>query len=562
MKSHRSPRGTAPRLSHVALASLACSLALTGAAQARGGAPKAVKLADTIPPTFTFSVAPMANVHGWNNTDVTITVTATDNPGGSGIFFIKDIITNAGVLLPGTTVNATTATFVINTEGVNTVLLRVQDVAGNRAEQTLTLSIDKTAPIITGARTAPNANGWNNGDVTATFTATDAGSGIDTVSGPTTLTGEGAGQSVTGTATDLAGNSASTTVDGINIDKTPPTCSFGSPSPAPGSGGWNNTDVSFPFTAGDALSGVDTTSPVSPLVLTAEGSSVTGTVTVTDKAGNSATFTSPACKIDKTPPTLIWGAPSPAPNGNGWNNSPVTLSYTASDAVSGVKTTSPRSPLRFSVEGAGQTFTVTATDKAGNSATFTSPAFNIDMTPPTIAITPANGSGPYDICGLIPPTFTTADALSGLDPSFPGMLATVAPTLSGVGSVTTSVTGVQDLAGNVASASSTYSVIYGPNAFVLASPFKSGAFTTKGTKVRVRFGLCPDPITGASLITNASCWLERAVDHVNLGTIDFDPLGLDYRLDVLGLNTWPRGSYQLLIHLDDGSIHPITLTLN
>jgi hypothetical protein len=39
-------------------------------------------------------------------------------------------------------------------------------------------------------------------------------------------------------------------------------------------------------------------------VLTAEGTAVTATITVVDKAGNAATFTSPAVKIDKTPPTV------------------------------------------------------------------------------------------------------------------------------------------------------------------------------------------------------------------------------------------------------------------
>jgi hypothetical protein len=485
MKSHRSLRGTAPVLSHVVLASLACSLALTGAAQARGGAPKAVKVADTIPPTFTVDAAPMANVNGWNNSDVTITVNATDNPGGSGVAFIKYGTTIGGVAVLAGRVFANTATFVINTEGVNVCNIRVQDNAGNRVDQTIT----------------------------------------------------------------------------INLDKTAPSANFGNGSPAANRNGWNNTDVSIPFTTSDNLSGVDTSSP-SPAVVTGEGAGLTSSITVTDKAGNVATIPTPACNIDRTAPGISWGALTPAANGNGWNNSATALSFSGTDALSGVDTTSPVSPLAFSVEGAGQTQTVTVTDKAGNTATVTSPAVNIDMTPPTITITPANGAGPIDICGMLPPSFTTADALSGIDPGFPGMLSTAAPTLSGVGTVTTSVTGVQDLAGNVASASSTYTVVYGPSAFVLGSPFKSGAFTTHNTKVRVRFGLCPDPITGASTIETASCWLERAVDGVNLGTISFDPLGLDYRLDVLGLNAWPRGSYQLLIHMDDGSIHPLTLTLN
>src|SRR5204863_6530182 len=118
--------------------------------------------------------------------------------------------------------------------------------------------------------------------------------------------------------------------------KTPPTLTFGTPSPAPNAAGWNNSDVAVTFTAADNLSGVASTSPTSPLSFTTEGSSVNGSVTVTDSAGNTATFTSPAVKIDKTPPTVTFGTASPAANAAGWNNTDVTLSFTSADALSGV----------------------------------------------------------------------------------------------------------------------------------------------------------------------------------------------------------------------------------
>src|SRR2546427_13307276 len=91
------------------------------------------------------------------------------------------------------------------------------------------------------------------------------------------------------------------TKTGINIDQTPPTLAFGAASPAPNAAGWNNTDVSFTYAAADNGSGLFSSTPPSPLVVSAQGSSVTGTVTVTDIAGNSATFVSPVVKIDKTP---------------------------------------------------------------------------------------------------------------------------------------------------------------------------------------------------------------------------------------------------------------------
>src|SRR5687767_3048354 len=86
---------------------------------------------------------------------------------------------------------------------------------------------------------------------------------------------------------------------------------------------------------------------------------------------------------DDTAPTLTFGNPAPAPNAAGWNNTPVDVSFTTADDLSGVESADPASPLHFVAEGANQTQEVTVTDRAGNSATFTSPAINIDLTPPS-----------------------------------------------------------------------------------------------------------------------------------------------------------------------------------
>ena len=87
---------------------------------------------------------------------------------------------------------------------------------------------------------------------------------------------------------------------------------LGTAFPAPNAAGWNNTDVSVPFTAADVPSGIaSTVPPTSPLVLTAEGVAVTGTVTATDRADRSTTVTTPAFKIDKTPPVITVTAPTP-----------------------------------------------------------------------------------------------------------------------------------------------------------------------------------------------------------------------------------------------------------
>src|SRR5207244_1219198 len=118
-----------------------------------------------------------------------------------------------------------------------------------------------------------------------------------------------------------------------NIDTTVPTLQFGAADPAPNAAGWNNSDVRVSFTTNDNLSGVASTSVASPLVLSVEGTSVSGTVVVTDAAGNSKTFTSPAVKIDKKAPDAV-AAALPLPNVNGWNNTDVTVTFTGTDSLS------------------------------------------------------------------------------------------------------------------------------------------------------------------------------------------------------------------------------------
>ena len=213
---------------------------------------------DDIPPITTVASSPQPNAAGWNNSNVTVTLTSNDNLGGSGV---KQLIYSvAGAQsIPSTTVNGSSASFTISTEGISTITFFGTDNAGNvEAANTLTIRLDKTPPTITGARTpTANANGWNNSTVTVSFQCADTLSGLAAGSppAPTILSREGAGQSVSGTCTDVAGNSVTSTVSGINIDKTPPTvaCSA-SPNTL-----WppNNKlmPVNVPVTVADSLSG-------------------------------------------------------------------------------------------------------------------------------------------------------------------------------------------------------------------------------------------------------------------------------------------------------------------
>jgi hypothetical protein len=241
-------------------------------------------------------------------------------------------------------------------------------------------------PQFDGSASDPTSNGYASGIWKVIVSSDDGNSMTDSTSPfyDVTLTTLNEGnRTVSATVYDVAGNSyTNPTALGVTVDRTAPTLTWGTPT-APNVAGWNNTNVSVPFTTNDALSGVDNSVPPSPLVVTTEGIAVTGTVTVTDLAGNYATFTSAPFNIDKTVPTLTWGTPT-APNAAGWNNTDVTVPFTTNDALSGVDNSLPPSPLVVSTEGIAVTGTVTVTDLAGNNATFTSAPFNIDKTVPTV----------------------------------------------------------------------------------------------------------------------------------------------------------------------------------
>jgi hypothetical protein len=148
------------------------------------------------------------------------------------------------------------------------------------------IGIDFGPPSISGTiRPAPNAAGWNNSNVTVSFTCFDKTSGVASCPSPVLLTSEGAQQIVTGTVTDKAGNKVTTSVT-VNLDKTPPIIS-GAVNPPPDAAGWNSSNVTVTFGCSDQLSGIAFCS--APVALTMEGANQLVTGTATDLAGNIAT---------------------------------------------------------------------------------------------------------------------------------------------------------------------------------------------------------------------------------------------------------------------------------
>jgi virginiamycin B lyase len=162
----------------------------------------------------------------------------------------------------------------------------------------------------------------------------------------------------------------------VLIDKTVPTITSNI-DPEANSADWINADATVSFTCDDALSGIASCS--NPVTVSTEGISQSVTGTAIDNAGNSAT-TATTLNIDKTVPSLSTQF-SQAPNDNGWNNSPITVSYACSDELSGIKSCS--SPINQSADGIYDLVGYSS-DNADNIAS-TNSTLRIDQTAPAVS---------------------------------------------------------------------------------------------------------------------------------------------------------------------------------
>lgn len=233
-------------------------------------------------------------------------------------------------------------------------------------------------------------NNWFVSDVLVTLTATDDKSGVkDIVSvlnnePPAvqpgadysfTVSSEGQNNLVYYSEDNAdPGNKDSNPPVAINIDKTAPTITA-SVSPAPNRAGWYNTNATVTFACSDATSGIaDCTAPVT---LSRDGAGQMVSGKAVDRAGLTAE-TSVTVNLDMTAPAItINGVQSGAKYPLGLVP---TVSYSASDSLSGV---SASSATLTGGDGLGLgifTYNVTAFDVAGNTAT-ASATYEVIATP-------------------------------------------------------------------------------------------------------------------------------------------------------------------------------------
>lgn len=299
---------------------------------------------DNTPPATMAIPSPGPNTNGWNNTNVAVMMKATDNPGGVGV---KQIQFDLGAGLQ--TVAGDVASVIISAQGITILTYYATDNAGNQeAAKALTIKIDVTPPVATASPVpVPNGSGWNNTNVTVSFTGTDNLSGMDKCSAPVTLANEGAGQIAAGRCTDKAANVSALASATVRIDKTAPVISG---MPAAGCSLWppNRQLVQVAtVSAADGLSGLAPGSlkvkgvsnePIDPsdpaIVITPNGSGgftvqlqaarlstarvYTLTATANDQAGNTTTTTA-TCTVPLGPngPPPGWPPPGwpPGPPG-------------------------------------------------------------------------------------------------------------------------------------------------------------------------------------------------------------------------------------------------------
>ena len=189
--------------------------------------------------------------------------------------------------------------------------------------------------------------------------------------------------------------------------------------------------------------------------------------------------------VDRTLPLLV-GHRSPEPNTYGWNNTDVTVTFSCTDAGSGIAL-GPVSPQVVSVEGQSQSRSATCTDNAGNRADLTVNGISLDKTSPSVTITGVRNGVTYSN-GYVPvPGCATIDFLSGVATQ---ATATIDPPfVYGLGAHTVTCSGATDRAGNITVTSASYAVGTCVNVSVSYSPrsiiFRPGRLRGDARTLRV-----------------------------------------------------------------------------
>jgi hypothetical protein len=196
----------------------------------------------------------------------------------------------------------------------------------------------------------------------------------------------------------------------FKIDKDKPTVTGATADRQPNGNGWYNAPVTVTLAASDPTSGVASCQQLAYNGPDSATASVSGTCR--DTAGNVSAPFSFALKYDATAPSVSAGA-SRGPDANGWYNHPVSVSFSGTDAMSGID--SCTSASYSGPDTSGATLSGSCTDKAGNSA---SASYNVqyDASAPNVTIAlarPPDANGWYN--HPVAANASGSDSTSGID---------------------------------------------------------------------------------------------------------------------------------------------------
>jgi hypothetical protein len=383
---------------------------------------------DVVGPSTTLATTPSSpdGTSGWfRQSSIAFTLSATDPSPGSGVAAVK-------YSLDGGATQTYSAAGSVAAQGDHTLAYWSVDGLGNaEAPHTVHLKLDNISPATTiaFAPSAPNgSNGWYTSSPTFSLSATDVSSGVATTyyrvdggsatsyAGPVAVP-EGQ-HTVSYWSSDAAGNTETThTTSTVKVDTVRPSTTISTTPVAPdGSNGWfRQTSVQF------SLSGSDATSGISSRRYTVDGGAAqtySTPVTVTgqgvhtvahwslDNAGNVEAANTTTVKLDNVAPTTTLTTSPPAPDGaNSWfRQTSVSLTLAATDATSGIGSTS------YTVDGGAtqgyvgafavatpgdHTITYWSTDNAGNVESVRTAHVKLDAAAPSTALatTPSSPNG-------------------------------------------------------------------------------------------------------------------------------------------------------------------------
>ena len=450
-----------------------------------------------------------------------------------------------------------------------------------RINITGTTGCDVTPPTVSLVSPVNGAHVKQGAEVPVTFSCADTGgsglaSCVGSVANGTLLDTSRLGPvSVTVTAHDNAGNETVVTNTVTVEDQTKPTITL----TAPAAGTYElGQQVLADYSCADepggsGLESCDGSVANGAAVDTASLGQKTFTVNASDHAGNTESQSVTYTVVDSKAPSIV--VTTPAPGAVYAVGQQVAANYSCSDDGSGIATCdgSVANGTLLDTSSAGEkTFTVNATDKAGNPAS-KSVSYTVgDQTAPSIAFTSPTQGAEYTLGQKVLAGYSCADEPNGSG------LAKCEGTLpvgakldtSSVGAKTFTVKAA-DKNGNAVSQTVSYSVVYDFDGFLWPLVNQPRVNRWKaGLPVPVRFSLgsyrgAAPVASGYPKVAPVSCtggaqaagtekargsWKKRSVHASKRG-------GWTYMFLWKTEKNWAGGCRQLVLKLDDGTFHRV-----